>query len=207
MTDNPTPRPPDAERLENDIRELRGAKPGELAARLIERGWTLDADRASRERAAPEGLGEALDRLDAMTWDDAQPYEPVPGVDGLVAHGVHFATGYIRAALAEAAPTRQSDEGRLREAVQGLIEAAIDSETHQHLDGPDCVPAVTTDDLRAALAAHPTLSSTEGLDDAIAFAVEYIDWDANDMEAVRHYRDVLRAALARLVPAHPSEDV
>jgi hypothetical protein len=32
--------------LENDIRELRGANPGELAARLIERGWTLDAARA-----------------------------------------------------------------------------------------------------------------------------------------------------------------
>lgn len=29
----------DADRLENDIRELRGANPGELAARLIARGW------------------------------------------------------------------------------------------------------------------------------------------------------------------------
>jgi hypothetical protein len=43
--------------LENDIRELRGANPGELAARLIERGWTLDAARAvpALERCAPYG--------------------------------------------------------------------------------------------------------------------------------------------------------
>ena len=33
----------DLNRLENDIRELRGAEPGELARRLTERGWTLAA--------------------------------------------------------------------------------------------------------------------------------------------------------------------
>ena len=29
--------------LENDIRELRGASPGEMAARLVEQGWILRA--------------------------------------------------------------------------------------------------------------------------------------------------------------------
>jgi len=44
--------------LENDIRELRGAEPGELARRLVERGWTKAA-------AGPrdEGLADAARTL------------------------------------------------------------------------------------------------------------------------------------------------
>lgn len=46
--DQPTPQ---TEALENDIRELHGAEPAELARRLIERGWTQARTEALYEHA------------------------------------------------------------------------------------------------------------------------------------------------------------
>jgi hypothetical protein len=43
---DPTTREDPVSQLENDIRELRGAEPGERARRLIERGWSLAASPA-----------------------------------------------------------------------------------------------------------------------------------------------------------------
>jgi hypothetical protein len=46
--------PADPDVLENDIRELHGAPPGELARRLIERGWTRAAVPAEGKRPDPD---------------------------------------------------------------------------------------------------------------------------------------------------------
>lgn len=49
--------------LENDIRELRGANPGELATRLVERGWTL----ATAPGSTDDAFDEALDGMPEET--------------------------------------------------------------------------------------------------------------------------------------------
>jgi hypothetical protein len=62
----PQPADPLREALENDIRELAGATPGELAARLVERGWQRQADHATL------GLRQAV--IDAAIAWRADPF-------------------------------------------------------------------------------------------------------------------------------------
>lgn len=66
------------EELENDIRELRGANPGELALRLVEKGWTkVDAGELREEiltvliQNSRQGLepGELAERITARLRD------------------------------------------------------------------------------------------------------------------------------------------
>ena len=44
------------------------------------------------------------------------------------------------------------DGQRLAALVEHLCGQAESREGHQHIDGPDCIPAVTVDDLRSAIA-------------------------------------------------------
>lgn len=41
-----------------------------------------------------------------------------------------------------------SAQTSLLRALEGLCDAAEDHDTHEHLDGPDCVPAVRVDAIR-----------------------------------------------------------
>jgi len=54
------------DQLENDIRELRGAEPAELAKRLVERGWTRNA-------VDPELLQTAFENVMALAPPSAWP--------------------------------------------------------------------------------------------------------------------------------------
>jgi hypothetical protein len=54
---------------------------------------------------------------------------------------------------------RTPDPDVLRDRIEALCDLA-EGDKHQHLDGPDCVPAVSVHDLRAAL--HPASPPQEG---------------------------------------------
>ena len=64
----------EADELEIDIRELRSAAPGELARRLVEKGWGRTADLEQRIGTLEDALAECLD--DPVKLEDPQMDRP-----------------------------------------------------------------------------------------------------------------------------------